>query len=359
VYYRIHKYGRIFQEKKRSKVNMVLISDVLISLGLFPILIITMLVWFDKGCYYNPILKTCITKLFWQISILGWLFTNSCIFVFSTWKLFKTVDNNFYNEKKALIWIAILGYIVTVIDAVILFTGKLETELGRNIYTISICLLHLFCVPRLSIYTLFKASKNDGDYSSNFKLSLALFSPIHEIKKYQTYHKLIRHEAFYLDYLTYCSIEAITRCIEGCEMKICNTTATTHLIASICSCLQRINTFRNSYKYNGITTREKILNDIVHTFILDPTSKELITIPNAVKEKLLLKSQITESSLDGLFLYLNDQLSVYFYDDYMKNILPKTAEVDLRKMDILEDLQSGGLLDVYEKNRILNTNIVI
>lgn len=365
VYYRIHKYGKIFRTNRSRRLNAVLVSDVIISIGLIPILAITAMIWIDKGCYYDPMLQTCKTKIFWEVTALLWLVSNGIIFSLSLWRLMKSVDNNFFNERKALFSIAILGFLITIVDAFILFTGKMETDFGRNIYTLSVCALHLFCPLRLSIYTLSKAIKNDTYYSESYKRSLQPFLPVKDLSKSTSYKKLLDIEIYYLNYLSYCMLSTLDKYKEAKEdVKICNVVLTPKVVSNICECIQNIDIYRRRWNMNGIETRGKMVDKIIETYLLpkgtDSNStidSKVINVPYEIKVIALRKQTSNKQDcLDDLFFYLNEELAVHFFDTFMKDVFPKTASEELRKTEIVEELNQGGLLDNSEKMTILNNH---
>jgi hypothetical protein len=348
IYYRMGKYGKIFDEKAFKK-HTLLWKDIAMTIGIVPIWIITILVWFTKGCQYDTTLQTCVTRITWEIAALSWLLANGLIFAMCVKRLVGSVDNSFFNERRSLMAIGFCGCLITLIDSIILFTGKVNTEYGRNIYTISIVCLHLFCVPRIAGFTLFKATNNDTAYSAQYKNSLGSFFPVVEIDSVLAFKK---QEIYYRDFLIYCSCQSHEKAPEVVEgSSLYDAPVTTKMIGTICGCLSEIIKFRSLYNIISIKMREDICDSITSNYLISNGPK---FIPLEVTTETLLKGHtISMWIFDSVEDYLLKKIGSIYFATYMRDQFPIVAKDQIRQVELVGELAKENLLDNIERRRIL------
>ncbi len=349
VFYRVAKFGNLFQYEASKKRLVKFIGDILACLGLIPILFITMCVWFADGCYFNDKEDTCNTGLVWKIVVATWLGIVYWVFIVTVIVMIRRINNTFFNESKQLTGIIILALVVMCLNTAIVFSDNLDTVIGRNIFTISVCLLDLISTFLLSGKTIIAAMGQDIEYLAKYKSSLI---PSVLPSQFTNMEEVFKNDEFYFDFIRFCRDQKINEEITEDKI-ICGRKVTQVIISNITACITAI----DQYRIESLTPSGPPLalyEAIVKRICSDDNSG--FSIPNQIKETILKNEKNPNAkSLEIVKDYLLSQLSLIFGNEYMQVRLPDLLKEDKNKVQILTQMESIGLITTQEEMALLRS----
>lgn len=357
LFYRIAKFGNLFQYEERKKRLIKFLGDILACLGIIPILFITMCVWFSDGCYYDPIKNTCKTTTFWEITTACWLGCIYWILVVCVITIIRRIENNFLNESRQLTSIIILSLIVMCVNCTIVFMGYLDNVWGRNAFTILVCLLDVFAIMSISGKTLLAAIRQDVEFLAKYKSSLI---PSLLPEKFKSIEDVLNNEELYFDFIQYCRETAIREqktldIIEnGKEEYTGEDPLDCNKIVNIIACLLAIDQYKTEVLCNK--SEQTILYEAILKRLNKNDSYGIGVPHNYITEILRNGNKLTGNVFDNVKKYLLETLGRIFGVRYMEERLPLILREDKNRVSVLNEMQENGLMSDQEGTALLRTN---